>query len=129
MTLKEQIQKDKISAMKEKNAEKRLVLSTLLGELDRVNKEPSDAQVQQVIKKFVENNKLTNSTDENVFLECYLPELMTGKKLNNKIIAIIFSIEASGMKDMGKVMGKLSKNFAGKYDGKEASDIVKKLLT
>lgn len=128
MTLKEQIQKDKLSAMKEKNAEKRLVLSTLLGELDRVEKNPTDAQVIKVIKKFVEGNKQTNNTKENVFLEGYLPELITGEKLTEEITKIINITGATSMKDMGKVMGMLSKNFAGKYDGKEASGVVKKLL-
>ena len=128
MTLKEQIQKDKMLAMKEKNSEKKLILSTLLGEFDRIGKDPTNAQVLKVIKKAVENNKLTNTTEENVFLECYLPEMLTGDKLVKEISEIINKIGATNMKDMGKVMGMLSKTFTGKYDGTEASDIVKKIL-
>ncbi len=60
--------------------------------------------------------------------EKYLPEKMTGEKLTAAIKEIIAETGASTMKDMGKVMGAASKKLAGKADGKDISDEVKKLL-
>lgn len=62
-------------------------------------------------------------------IEKYLPEQMDEATLEAKIKAIIESIGASSMKDMGRVMGMASKTFAGKADGKTISNVVKKLLT
>ncbi len=42
--------------------------------------------------------------------------------------AIISDTGATGMKDMGKVMGIASKQMAGKADGRAISTIVKRLL-
>jgi uncharacterized protein YqeY len=41
---------------------------------------------------------------------------------------IIVKTGASGMKDMGKVMGIASKELAGKADGKDIAAAVKELL-
>jgi uncharacterized protein YqeY len=43
-------------------------------------------------------------------------------------VQTIYNIEASGMKDMGKVMGIVSQELAGKADGKTISSIVKSKL-
>lgn len=42
--------------------------------------------------------------------------------------AIIESTGASGMKDMGRVMGEANKQLAGKADGSAIAGLVKKLL-
>lgn len=60
--------------------------------------------------------------------EKYLPEKMEGDKLTAAIKEIIAETGATTMKDMGKVMGVASKKLAGKADGKDISDEVKKLL-
>ncbi len=60
--------------------------------------------------------------------EKYLPEKMEGDKLTDAIKEIIAETGATSMKDMGKVMGIASKKLAGKADGKDISDEVKKLL-
>ncbi len=59
----------------------------------------------------------------------FLPEQMTADALGKVIKDIIAQTGASGMKDMGKVMGMASKQLAGKADGKTISTIVKKLLS
>jgi len=59
----------------------------------------------------------------------FLPEQMTADALEKVIKDIIAQTGASGMKDMGKVMGMASKQLAGKADGKTISTIVKKLLS
>lgn len=60
--------------------------------------------------------------------ESYLPQKMTEAELTEAVQAIIAETGATGMKDMGKVMGIASKKLAGLADGKDISDKVKALL-
>jgi uncharacterized protein YqeY len=59
----------------------------------------------------------------------FLPEQMSEEAVKEVISGIISQTGASGMKDMGKVMGMASKQLAGKADGKTISVIVKASLT
>jgi len=61
--------------------------------------------------------------------ETYLPQKMSDAELAKAVQAIITEVGASGMKDMGKVMGIASKKLAGLADGKDVSDKVKALLS
>jgi len=60
--------------------------------------------------------------------EQYLPKQMSQEELTAAVKSIIVSAGATGMKDMGKVMGIASKQLAGKADGKDIADKVKALL-
>ncbi|MCF6180684.1 GatB/YqeY domain-containing protein [Lutibacter sp.] len=59
----------------------------------------------------------------------FLPEQLSEEKVVEIISKIVKTVEASSMKDMGKVMGMASKELAGKADGKAISMVVKKLLS
>ena len=61
--------------------------------------------------------------------EAYLPAKMSDELLETTIKTIIDSVGATGMKDMGKVMGIASKQLAGQADGKDIADKVKALLS
>jgi uncharacterized protein YqeY len=61
-------------------------------------------------------------------IEAFLPAQMSDDELETTIESIIETTGASGMKDMGKVMGMASKQLAGKADGKRIADTVKKKL-
>ena len=61
--------------------------------------------------------------------ETYLPEKMSDEVLEATIKTIIQSVGATGMKDMGKVMGIASKQLGGQADGKDIADKVKALLS
>jgi len=61
--------------------------------------------------------------------ESYLPAKMSDAELTENIKSIIAEVGASGMKDMGKVMGIASKKLAGLAEGKDISDKVKALLS
>jgi uncharacterized protein YqeY len=50
-------------------------------------------------------------------------------EIEKVVVEIIESSGASGMKDMGKVMGMVSKQLAGQADGKTISGIVRAKLT
>lgn len=58
----------------------------------------------------------------------FLPEQLTETEIEEVVKATITKIGAEGMKDMGKVMGAVNKELAGKADGKTIADLVKKSL-
>ena len=62
-------------------------------------------------------------------IEQFLPEQLTEEEVEKVVVQTIDSIGASGMKDMGRVMGIVSKELAGQADGKLISTIVKNKLS
>lgn len=61
-------------------------------------------------------------------IEKFLPEQLTEEEIEKVVVRTIDTVGASGMKDMGKIMGIVSQELAGKADGKTISTIVKKNL-
>lgn len=61
-------------------------------------------------------------------IEQFLPEQLTEEEIEKVVVQTIDITGASGMKDMGKVMGIVSKELAGQADGKTISNIVKSKL-
>jgi len=59
----------------------------------------------------------------------FLPEALSEDEIAKVVEGVISQISAQGMKDMGKVMGMVSKQIAGKADGKTISTIVKQKLS
>ncbi len=62
-------------------------------------------------------------------IETYLPEQLSEEEIRAVIRKNIEELGAQGMKDMGKVMGKTSKDLAGKADNKMVSALVKEMLS
>lgn len=58
----------------------------------------------------------------------FLPEQMSEDDIAKVVEGVIAKTGADGMKDMGKVMGMVSSQLAGKADGKTISAIVKSKL-
>jgi len=58
----------------------------------------------------------------------FLPQPMSKEEIEAVVIQTIDKTGAEGMKDMGKVMGVVNKELAGKADGKTIADIVKSKL-
>ena len=62
-------------------------------------------------------------------IQQFLPEQLTEEEIEKVVVQTIDAIGAEGMKDMGKVMGMVSKELAGQADGKTISAIVKNKLS
>lgn len=62
-------------------------------------------------------------------IESYLPKQLDEAEIEAQVQEIIAATGASGMKDMGKVMGIASKQMAGKADGRAISTVVRRLLS
>lgn len=61
-------------------------------------------------------------------IEQFLPEQLTEGEIEKVVLQAIESLNASGMKDMGKVMVAVNTEISGQADGKTISTLVKKNL-
>ncbi|PPK84603.1 hypothetical protein CLV84_3765 [Neolewinella xylanilytica] len=59
----------------------------------------------------------------------YLPEQLSDEKLESIVQEVIAETGATSMRDMGRVMGQANARVAGRADGKQVADTVKRLLT
>jgi uncharacterized protein YqeY len=66
--------------------------------------------------------------DQAAVISKFLPEQLSESEIEKVVEGVITQTGALGMKDMGKVMGVVSKQLAGKADGKTISTIVKAKL-
>ncbi len=105
--------------------------------------ELSDQDILKIIQKLAKQGKdsatiykeqgredlyLQEMSQVEVF-ESFLPKMLSEEELILAVKGIIEQLGASGMKDMGKVMGAASKSLAGQADGKDIADVVKKMLS
>lgn len=65
---------------------------------------------------------------EAVVIDEYLPKALSDDELKVALADIISQTGASGLKDMGRVMGVASKQLAGRADGARISAMVKQML-
>lgn len=148
MDLFERISKDIVSAMKAKDKNrldalrnvKKLFLEakTSPGANDTLTDETAMKIMQKLVKQgkdsadiYVSQNRQDLADVELAqvaVIEEYLPKPLSLEELEAKLKDIISEVGATGMKDMGKVMGTATARLAGMADGKAISAAVKKLL-
>ena len=148
MSLETTIQKDLITAMKAKDEvtlrgvraiKAALMLVKTDGSGTVINEEGEIKLLQKLVKQrkeslaiFEQNGRESlaqTEREEIAIIERYLPQQMGEAELENIIKSIIAEMGATGMKDMGKVMGATNKKVAGQAEGAVISNIVKKLLS
>ena len=147
MSLKEQINTEIKEAMKAKENAKRDALRLLSSAFKQIEvderKDLTDDDVIKIIQKQIKqrNDSITQyqtagrddliekELSEISFYEPYLPKQLSDEELTTAIKAIITQVEATTMKDIGKVMGIASKELAGKVDGKRINECAKALLS
>ncbi|NJN50288.1 MAG: GatB/YqeY domain-containing protein [Polaribacter sp.] len=81
-----------------------------------------------IFKQQGRNDLAEPELQEAAILEQFLPKAASEEEIVEVVKKAIASLNASGMQDMGKVMGVVSAELAGKADGKTISTIVRKLL-
>jgi uncharacterized protein YqeY len=96
----------------------------LIQKMAKQRQESMDIFIKQGREDLAETEK-----EELEVLKRYLPEQLSEDKIKEIVDKLIADTGAEGMKDMGKVMGMVSKELAGKADGKTISGIVKSSLT
>ena len=89
-------------------------------------------QRKETHQLYIEQNREDLASEELAqasVIEEFLPKMLTEEEMNSEVLEAIDALNAAGMKDMGKVMGFLSKKLAGKSDGKVLSSLVRKHLS
>jgi len=149
MSLLQKIQQDSISAMKKGNSVKTDILKMVIASLkNAVIAKTGDSKIspeEEVKIVFSEAKKLKDSIEQYKkagrddliareeeqlkYVMEYLPEQMGREDVEKAVKKAIEEVRASGMGDMGKVMGAVMKDLQGKADGTLVSDIVKEKLS
>lgn len=147
-TLENKIQIDLVWAMKNKDASKvsalRSIKTAIMETKTASNgkKELEDNDIIKIIQKlakqrnesadiYEQNGRLELAENERKELDVlneYLPKMLTEQEIEDVVIKVIADLNASSMKDMGKVMGYINKTYAGQVDGSVVSRIVKSKL-
>ena len=103
----------------------------------------SDADLLSVLQKMIKQRHeavelydrggraelAAHERDEIAVISAYLPKQMSEDDVKAAIAAVIAETNASGIKDMGKVIGALKAKYAGQMDFGKASGLVKAALT
>ena len=145
MSKYEAIREDMIKAMKDRNKQRKDVLSYLLGQIKNVSidkrRDLTDDEVNEVINKQIKQTQdmltLTpkhrlDIIKENEFnisvLKEYQPVMMDENAIRHEVYVICADlgivISELTAKDKGKLMGKLMPRVKGKADGKLVNKIV-----
>lgn len=116
-----------------------LMALTEKGASDTLSEEAEVKMLQKLVKQRKESAEIYASQnrpdlqqieeEEMAVIEGYLPKQMDRPAIEEHVRQTIQKTGAAGMKDMGKVMGLVNKELAGKADGKTISEIVKELLS
>ena len=152
MIIKDKIELDYKNSLKLKEKIKistyRLILSAIK-DLDITNrsgpqkKETDDEDIKKLLKKMIKqrnesievykknsrNDLLEIEKQEQEILSSYLPKQMTEEETKKICVDIINSTNASSIKDMGKIMGELKKNYSDTLDFSSAGKVLKELLS
>tara|TARA_Y100000590_G_scaffold19124_1_gene22675 strand:+ start:126 stop:587 length:462 start_codon:yes stop_codon:yes gene_type:complete len=151
MPLKEKIETDYKNSLKSKDKNKistyRLILAGIkdleINNRSEPNKkEIDDEDIKKMLKKMIKqrsesieiyknnqrNDLLEIEQNEVVILSNYLPKQMGEEETNKLCKEIIEKLGASTIKDMGKVMGELKKNYSDSLDFSKAGSILRNLL-
>ena len=151
MDLKNKINLDYNEALKAKDKSKistyRLILSAIK-DLDIANrsgpnkKDTDDDDIKKLLKKMIKqraesidvykkNNRddlLKIEENEHKILSDYLPKQLSEEETKKICSEVAQKVGANSIKDMGKVMGELKKNYSDTLDFSKAGSLLKEIL-
>ena len=146
MSLKARITEDMKTAMRAKDSERlgtiRLLQAAMKQKEVDERIELDDAGVVAIVDKLIKQRKdsiaafeqaarqdlADKEKAEMAVLVAYLPERLSAEEVTSAVQAIVASLGASGPGDMGKVMGAVKTQLAGKADMGMVSAAVKAAL-
>lgn len=136
-------------ALLNKNEDRKRVLGNLIAqiknkeiELRAKNKELSDEDIISIIQKIIKQNTEANemfakggrndlieqNNIENNILQEFLPKQLTNEEIDDIIKSTISDVNATSIKDMGKVIGQIKSKYAGQVDMSVVSSKIKEIL-
>lgn len=147
MVLKEKLQEDMKDAMRAGDDQRRDVLRLLLAAVKQEEVDSrttlGDEGVQEVLGKQAKQRREAISDAQKagreqmaeeeraelVIIKSYLPEQMSREEIRVLAEEVIDEVGASGMQEMGQVMGRLMPKVKGRADGRVVSSVVRDLLS
>ena len=151
MSLKEKINNNYQNSLKTKDKAEistyRLILSAIK-DIDIANrsgpnkKETDDSDIKKLLKKMIKQRvesidiyKKNNRQDlleveqkEHDILSSFLPKQLTDEETKKICSDLVNTLRVNSIKDMGKVMGELKKNYSDNLDFAKAGTLLKELL-
>ena len=112
---------------KEKDSAKKITDDAILAIIEKQVQLRKEAA--ELYKKADRSELLMKENEEAEILQGYLPEKLDAHELRKIIETIISTIGAETIQDMGQVMAKLKSQPQGSVDMKQASNIVRTLLS
>lgn len=146
MSLIQKIKTAQLTARKNRDAVSASALTTLIGEVEMFgksngNRQTTDEEAVAIVKKFIKNvdESLTvlSQTDpryatlqqERAVFESFLPKQLSRQELDEVVDEIVASIKHQGSAvNIGVVMTQLKQRYAGMYDGKSATESIKRAI-
>jgi uncharacterized protein YqeY len=152
MSLKEQLQGDLKAALRAGDETRKRVIRMALAEItnaeidqalqsDAAELDTNDVvavlqrqakQRRETIEELEEVDRpdlLSVEKEELAILERYLPEQLGREEIVGEARQVIEEIGATGMRDLGPVMGRLMSKLRGRADGHVVNEVVRELLT
>jgi len=132
--------------MKAKEALRVSTLRLMISEIERKEKEKGlpvqEEAIIQILYSMIKKRKeaielflkggrqdlADKETNEIPIIESYLPKQMSEDEIRQEVLSAITELNARSVKEVGKVMGVLSKKLAGKAQGSAISQIAKEEL-
>lgn len=107
------------------------LLTVILGELDRLptRENPSEDQIYNVIKKMYDNAYSIKDINRDSAIEAfYLKDFIKKQLTDSELVGIIMQYKEDGLKNIGDYMRALNSEYKDQFDGKKASEIIKKIM-
>jgi len=141
----EGLAKDLATAMKAREKERVLVLRGVITavknlKVEKRGQEVAEAELVQIVRKEIRqreeaeefaakagrNDLLEKNRAERAMLEAYVPAQLDAAQLEAAIREAASRPEG---RTLGAIMGSLRERFAGRYDGKQASELARRVLS
>lgn len=131
--------KDTVALTALRSVKSAILLAQTSGSGAELNEADEFKLLQKLVKQrrdsadiFTKQNRMDLAEPELAEVEIisqFLPKMLEESEVEKVVVETIASLGASGMKDMGRVMGVVSQTLAGKTDGKTISTLVKAKLS
>lgn len=146
MSLKEKLQEDLKSSMKNKDTIRKSVITLVRAAIKQIEVdqrvELDDVAVMDIISRQLKQRNdslaefekagredlIEETKSEIQVLKEYLPQQLSEEELEKIVIETIAEVGATSMKDMGKIMAIIKPKTAGRADGRKINELVKKNL-
>ena len=146
MSLKQKLQEDLKSSMKNKDNTRKSVVTLIRASIKQYEVdnrvELGDAEITDLIAKLLKQTRdsreefakagrddlVSKAEAEIEVLKEYLPQQLSEEELNEIVISTISEVGATSMKDMKKIMSSIMPKVKGRADGKLINELVRKNL-